>query len=428
MIGKTSNDKNSSYSITGKLWAMFACLLIFSLWPNLRPSIGPFEVHPAILLLPIILIAVLPFGSLYFKYAIKPLSFLLIFTFIMLLSSLFNINHLELTLLDRSLIKWIVFIFIIMLSTTTLMNRKNIILVLKVSVVSIGFLCFYGLIKWQGGEYCVNPFYFSTVNSLSNWTAGIFPICLILCLFFAVSLRERILFAMIFFIMTLAQVYTLNRSSWVIIVLSIASVFIFFLKIERKKIFFYVLVLVISFLLIMSQATEKAMKEFHSISSLNKIAYGTSFVDRVALGKKAFALFLKNPFLGVGPGQFESSDPKINISFIPQASHSIYLSVLSETGLLGSLSLFFFVFFLITRLWNVYKVHKNLEDRYIAFMLLLSVIMILIRGLTSHEIQFIPTSGLIFGLALRYSIMVPKSRRVTKLHQLTQFKENSNSI
>ena len=393
--------KTESPSLIGKFWAAFALFLIFSLWPSFRPELGNFSIHTALFLIPIIILLILPFGLVSFKNIGKYLFLGLFFLNIILLSSLIN------GVFNQSLfIKWMVSLFIMLLLATTIKKREDIILILKSIAIAVGAICLYGLLTWTGSGNPINPFKFATRNALSNWTPAVFPIVLIFSLFLSPSWKGKIFWGITFFIIALAQFYTLNRSAWIIIVLSIILVFLTFKN--KKKLIIYFLILCFGFYLVGSSWLEfgEVEKRFSSISSMENVLTDNSVIDRFQQGQKTLVIFSRNPLLGIGLGQYLNYDAGIDMRYKFEESHSIYLNVLAETGFLGFFSLFLIIFLIFSSLWRIYKKSKNPNDRYLAIMLMLSIVVILVRGTTTHEIQFIPITPLILGLSIKFITII----------------------
>ena len=110
-------------------------------------------------------------------------------------------------------------------------------------------------------------------------------------------------------------------------------------------------------------------------SPINFTISDTSANERVSYYNEAFSLFLDNPFLGIGLGNWkivsiETHSEFIQSYFIPYHVHNDFLQFLSETGFFGFLSyisLFFFLFFFT---YNIYKHHKFSHELYFVYVAL----------------------------------------------------------
>ncbi len=379
--------------------------LVFSLWLNFRPELGNLSIHTALFLIPIIVLVILPFGLISFRGMGKYIFLAGLFLAIVLLSALVNGDF-----RDSLFIKWSVSFFIMIFVASTIRNRQDIVLISKALVLAVGFMCLYGFITWTGTGNAVNPFNFATRNALSNWTTAVYPVVLVLSLFLSKKIVGKIFWGLVFIVIALGQFFTLNRSAWIIIFLSIFAVFLMFKN--KKKIIIYFLILVLSFYIVGSQWLEfnEVVKRSQSLSSVENVISDNSVVDRYEQGKKTFIIFSRYPLLGIGLGNYIYYDTGINIRYPNEESHSVYFNVLAETGILGLSSIALIIILLFSSLWHAYKESTNDEDRYIAMMLMISIAMILIRGTTTHEIQFIPITPLVIGLAIRFSIIANPSR------------------
>jgi O-antigen ligase len=116
-----------------------------------------------------------------------------------------------------------------------------------------------------------------------------------------------------------------------------------------------------------------------------------SFFQRLELAKNALQLIKQNPLIGVGLNNFIVNLPKFQKGQILwlQPVHNIYLLVAAETGIIGLL-----IFF-----WFLFLTFKKLLNSYIAT-LLYCYIAILLLGLFDHYWLTLQQTQLLFAIIL----------------------------
>lgn len=142
-------------------------------------------------------------------------------------------------------------------------------------------------------------------------------------------------------------------------------------------------------------------------------------------------MFRDNPVLGVGFGKFrenywkyaeklglESNATNIDFTQDAQYAHSLYIEVVSETGLVGLLA---FSVFLGTLLVNLYKIRKRINDAVIykewsfwVTALIMSISTFLVSGLFLHGV-FFRFIWVLIGLAMA-AISLSENIRPAPLH------------
>ena len=152
-----SLNSNGRSSVVAKLWFLFAILFVFSLWLKFRPNFLGFSIHPSFLLLPIIGILALAQQQIYPRSFGRIFMAMAIFVNVVLISAILNDNC------DWGILtKWVISFSIICLAALTFKSRQEIVVALKYIVLSIGLICFYGILSWQGIGYAINPFSYAT--------------------------------------------------------------------------------------------------------------------------------------------------------------------------------------------------------------------------------------------------------------------------
>ena len=111
--------------------------------------------------------------------------------------------------------------------------------------------------------------------------------------------------------------------------------------------------------------------------------------DRGIFYVKGWSDFLSHPFTGIGYNNFAN----VHRESLGLSLHTEYMIHLAEGGLIASVLYIFFYFLLIKNLWKIWSV----EHVSTLFVLLCSVFVYLLVGLTAREfmyIQFYPMMGL----------------------------------
>lgn len=125
---------------------------------------------------------------------------------------------------------------------------------------------------------------------------------------------------------------------------------------------------------------------------LNINLFDEAIAQRVELAKAAFAMFSKNPILGVGVNNFLPNLPfyiqQAGNTLFLQPVHNIFLLVLSETGIIG------FGFFM----WFLFKTFNKIARRNALGLVLFSEILFL--GFFDHYFLTLQQGQLLLALSL----------------------------
>ncbi|MCF7906877.1 O-antigen ligase family protein [Patescibacteria group bacterium] len=309
----------------------------------------------------------------------------------------------------NALIKWSSFFCTTLLIAATLKNRQDVIVVIKATTIAVSIICLYGLVKYFCGaiKFYVNPFSFATKNSLSNWTVGVYPFALAFLFIFAKRKKQKIFWVIIFIIISSAQILTVSRFAWLIMATSIVCIFL--LSKNKKHIIFTLILLVacLSYGINSNPSTINKIKErISGIFVKDELMNDGSLSGRSTQIKKTIIIFQKKPLLGISSGRYvnyKNNNPQIEKRFDLLDTHCIYLTLLSELGLSGFIVIILMITLIINSLNKYRLAKKEIEEDKYASIFLLSVVMILVRGLTSHEVLFMPTTALVLGLSIKLS-------------------------
>lgn len=408
-------------SLFGFLWAAYALSFPLSVTKTLRPNLAGFSIHPAMAVLAVIVILYIPFASR-FKLG-RAKSYIAggyTYVFMLILSTYVNLLINGYPFDIRYIVKWTVFFITVILIVTTAKKISEIDVLVKTLVFSIALICIYGIIlslMMPTGDSHVNPFRdLATQNALSNWSAGIFILALYL-LETAKSLKEKLIWFGILLIIVGTQLFTMSRFGWLLIMMSFLA---FLIVAGKKKHFIYFVLFAFGFSIFLyildlnqSMYADRLIKTLKTMSTERAIK--RTFRQRTIHGEKTFYLFLDNPLMGVGSENYSKYYYKWEYNYgdikppsYREASHNQYFKIISETGLFGILILSAILLKIIHVTAKGYK-NKN-SDKKLFKILWISVAMYFFRGLTSHEVLFIPTSAFIIGLAIAYTEIINRQR------------------
>lgn len=158
----------------------------------------------------------------------------------------------------------------------------------------------------------------------------------------------------LFFITETVVVILLTQSRTAYLALLASGLFFFFAQRQKslqlirdleKRLRPFVFVLIIAALLFVPLVSRRLLY------SLNSFGAGGGFTTRQELQKEAILLIQKNPLWGVGPGMFIPAAFKENpqgiMRYFPESVHNGYLLFISEHGLLSSICMLLFFYFLL---------------------------------------------------------------------------------
>jgi len=130
-----------------------------------------------------------------------------------------------------------------------------------------------------------------------------------------------------------------------------------------------------------------------SSTVLSRLTSITNFSDsstsyRIGIWKSTLAM-LKDTFfygIGVGSGAFEAVFPYYALAGITRAehAHSLYLQIMTETGVFTLLIFLVLVFFIIQKSLSFIKTATILKNKHYAIGILTGIVAFLIMGLTDH--------------------------------------------
>jgi len=259
------------------------------------------------------------------------------------------------------------------------LSKVFLLILLVLSVDSIfQFLFGYNLIGLaQVDEFRVTSF-FGKDEILGSYIARLFPFMISLLIFSKEKFNLKIssiTIVSIFFAASLITVLSGERTSLVLLILSIILMFLTCNKI--RKLIFSILTIVIVFLILIIFNSEKT-KERMFDQTINQLGLKSESERLVIFSKTyeghyilALKMFKQKPIFGHGPKTFRKfcSEPENYINEVACTTHphNVLMQLLAETGLIGSLfyiSVFFYITFNLLKIAikNIFYKDNNQKD------------------------------------------------------------------
>lgn len=298
-------------------------------------------------------------------------------------------------------------------------NAENIILLFLIGLMilnGIGVMTYLGLVGNKQhvralAPLNVNPIWFSNVNALGLYAATSFLLF---------SQRGKSTGWKLFLVFSAALavfciLLSLSRTAWFGIALT-SLIMIFLMSRNKKEVFF----------ISAAAAAAAGIAAFHFIpivherisliaNDIARFSAGetdTSLGARFLMWKAAFMMFLSNPLMGVGTGDYvptmiayvkSGQFPEFLLQF--NQPHNMYLFALATNGLLGLASLLY-IFYRIL-LVSLPRIRGDEGERLFAFLAVATAVHFLIAGLADSffNIQILRYSFVfIMGVCVRGSL------------------------
>lgn len=222
----------------------------------------------------------------------------------------------------------------------------------------------------------------------------------------ATSSIKKLLYIISILIILLAMIYTGSRGAIVALV-AIMPLLAVDMKIKPASIVISLLLFISLLSVLPSNYAQRfqTLNVFFQSSEESAMSQDESFVQRQAVMMTGLAMFRANPVFGVGFGNYglrywefatdlglESNATNIDYAPDSRFAHSLYVEILSETGIVGFLA---FLLFFTTLFIEIYRIRKKFKTYAIqtdwpswASALSMSIITFLISGLFLHGIFF----------------------------------------
>lgn len=377
------------------VWGAFALALPLSSVEPLRPELLGMNLHPSyyVMLAGVPLLAIAS-GLTRIHLAIRFFICAGIFTLAGAFAAIANGTAPS----AEDVVKWTTFFGTAAIVAVTIRGEDDVRRIIVLATVGIAALCAYGLyLYYTQSLLWVNPFEgTASRNALSNWTAGLF----VFAFYFALRSRPipKAFWLVALGTMVLAQVYTANRSSWWVIGLSMLGVVVA-VRDTRTRLQGVVIAVLCSLAIGTGMFVDTADLLGRRAVTMSQENLGAAAEARLTHLAKTAGIFADHPLLGVGIGQYRFAEPESDFS------HNVYFTIIGETGLVGSFTVGGLMLVTAATGFRALRGAGRLRQRQTKEALLVVMLagaMCLFRGITSHEIQFMPVTGLLLGLLVAY--------------------------
>lgn len=273
----------------------------------------------------------------------------------------------------------------------------------------------YGLNNQVASHFVVKPFY-KDHTSYGAVLAMLLPALIGLFLSYKrMDTGQQILFLLLIVLFMAATLFSYTRAAWVSLV-GIAGIWVI-IKL-RIKLHFVIVGAVLLFGLLFSLRTEIMMKLEQNqqtssgemtehVQSITNVRNDASNLERINRWNSALRMWKEKPVFGWGPGTymfqyapFQVSHEKTRISTNAGTrgnAHSEYLGPLSESGIIGALSIVIIFLITIYTGLRVYFTSKNREVKIISLAILLGLITYYIHGVLNNFLDTDKASVLVWG-------------------------------
>ncbi len=308
------------------------------------------------------------------------------------------------------------------LATYLFKEKKNIYLFLWLYISSFILVIFYtlyqqskfGFFNQKAANDIVGPFlpdhtsYAAIIAMLIPFVIGIFSL-------YRFSKIQKSWFFLALSVLFVGLVFSYTRAAWVSLVGALGVYIVMLLRIKFKFIFIsavIVISLVFAFqsqlLLMLEQNKQESDDNLsYQIESISNVSTDASNLERLNRWNCAYRMFNDKPIFGFGPATYmfkyapyqlstEKTIISTNTGDVGNA-HSEYLGSLSESGLLGVLSILLVMVLTSYTALKIYSYNPNYEIRLLAMLMFLGLITYYIHGIVNNFLDLEKTSALFWG-------------------------------
>lgn len=248
------------------------------------------------------------------------------------------------------------------------------------------------------------------------------------------SFKRISLFAVIGVLTLLAMIFTGSRGAFVALIFIVP-----FIAMDMKikpVVLLAGILLFIGFFTLLPENYTKRFGTLNIFSDQNELTQDEAVSGRQSAMQIGIGMFRDNPVIGVGFGNYranyweyaeklglESSANNVNKSSDAQYPHSLYIEILSETGLVGFITFFFFMTMLFSSLYRVRRKFKEIaiykEWTLWNTALAMSIFTFLISGFFLHGV-FFRFIWVLIGLAMAAISISNEIRPIPYIRQKNQ--------
>ncbi len=299
---------------------------------------------------------------------------------------------------------WFITVFYF-LAITIFSRRKNIntflwcyiLAMLVVIVYTLYNHAGYGLVAQRAAHWVVRPFY----NDHTDYGAALALFIPVLAVLSSRTISPRPLSLLARFLLVVflfALVFSYSRAAWLSVFVAVGVWVLVRLRIRLATLVSFGLVGAVLIVMLwgdilreLEKNTQDSSADFQEhVTSMTNITSDASNLERINRWKAAIAMFRERPLFGWGPGTYmfqyapfqNSYDRTIISTNLADGgdAHSEYLGPLSETGLVGMLSIVVVALLSLITGFRLLKKLKKRKDRLLVLGILLGLITYLVHG------------------------------------------------
>ncbi|AEH44571.1 O-antigen polymerase [Thermodesulfatator indicus DSM 15286] len=316
------------------------------------------------------------------------------------------------TLVNLILVYWL---FSVLLDSCFLSNRRVKLIFFSflfglIVFDVIGFLSYFGIFIKDSTLIPFRPLgvhhiWVGNINSFGFYVATIFLI------FYRLSLKFTEKFFLFSFILIglVSIILSTSRTAWLGLLVTFMILLLVVFR-KQKKILLIVFAVIFVFLISLYKfnnvVNQRVNLIFSDISKYQSGIVGTSIGSRFVMWKASFKMFMSNPFLGVGTGDYIiAAKEYVKSGKFPSLlarynhPHNMFMFVLATNGLLG-LTALLYIFYKIL----IYSKKLILSNNPLGYISLCACIHMIVSGFTENVLfihMLLVTFSFIIGLCIR---------------------------
>ncbi len=264
-------------------------------------------------------------------------------------------------------------------------------------------------------HWAMSPFY-NDHTAYGAILALMLPFTIAFTVYRKYPIYYRLFSALISLVLLTALFLSNSRAAWVSFIIAFMVLMAILLKIKFRYIFLIVGILVGLFFSFRPQIIDKLEENkqdssgnfYKHVQSIYNISTDASNLERLNRWQSALRMFEERPFVGWGPGTyqfvyapFQRSKEKtvISTNFGNRGNaHSEYLGPLSESGVLGALTIIIVIALVLNRALRIYKESHNSEVRLFALSSLLALTTYFTHGILNNFLSRDKLSVPVWGI------------------------------
>ncbi len=273
----------------------------------------------------------------------------------------------------------------------------------------------YGLDNQMMAHSMMQPFY----KDHTSYGATLALLLPVLLAFFGLTKRgdinSRFLMILLILVFVAATVFSYTRAAWVSLVGGFAIWIVIRMRIKFEILAIAGLVIFALFFVFQTQIlmnlegnNQKSSGDFgEHVQSISNVSNDQSNLERINRWSCAYRMWKDRPIFGYGPGTFQFEYGKFQRSFekteistdfgIRGTAHSEYLGPLSESGVLGMLSMLIIIVTAIITGIRVYIRAQSRSIRIFSLGILIGLITYYIHGILNNFLDTDKASALFWG-------------------------------